>query len=357
MEYRFAKTTAGEILSISSVNKKNKSEHGPFTCIGCHGEMIPRLGEIKEHHFAHKQTCDCNQETYLHQLAKKLFMQKYQAALVNKTPFIFYVSLPYTCGHYYSCVNKLCRVDELTPYDLTKHFTQIDEEKPVHGVIPDIYLSSENGKEEIFIEMAVTHSCDEKKVALGKRIIEFNIESDRDLHGILNGKIYENTANIKTFNFNKKRKDKDVCKGSCTSVAGLFVIHNSGKVILLDKTYGEICNSSVRGNPKYQELIHYDKHNDPSNIFRDKIRFAYFDKRIDFKNCYLCRYQGLDGIQSAIFCKKHRESCDSNAGATCPDFLPFKSEHLAKIADRKNEEYQSKTLTMRMAKVMFRGIL
>jgi CRISPR/Cas system endoribonuclease Cas6 (RAMP superfamily) len=62
-----------KIISISEVKKGNDSK---YFCISCGNELIPKMGVIREHHFAHKNKQEnkilCSEETYLHRLGKNI---------------------------------------------------------------------------------------------------------------------------------------------------------------------------------------------------------------------------------------------------------------------------------------------
>lgn len=65
----------GQPLHISQLESNRGKPHKDKViaiCIGCGGEMIPRIGEVNEPHFAHKSGCQCNFESYEHKAAKLL---------------------------------------------------------------------------------------------------------------------------------------------------------------------------------------------------------------------------------------------------------------------------------------------
>lgn len=60
----FAKDKNNSIITIDKINEENK--HDIYTCPICGGELIARTGEIKVHHFAHKDKSKCSSETMIH---------------------------------------------------------------------------------------------------------------------------------------------------------------------------------------------------------------------------------------------------------------------------------------------------
>ena len=79
--YKFAYDYEQNTIDIKTLSKANRIEK--FTCLSCGNELIPILGEIKEHHFRHKVIVEnnCSQETYLHKLAKNKFYETYDKCL------------------------------------------------------------------------------------------------------------------------------------------------------------------------------------------------------------------------------------------------------------------------------------
>lgn len=352
IKYQYALNSDEEIISINNVKRKSTNI---YRCLGCGQQVIPKKGDINKHHFAHKHIVECSEETYLHKLAKKVFMREYKLALEREKPFYLNTILPYRCGYYFQCTQRLCKREILEKVDLTKYFKVIKEEYPYDGVIPDIFLSSEDGKQILFIEMAVTHMCEENKIDLGYRIVEFLISDESDITSFLERDISENSEFVKTYNFDKKLRDKDVCGGDCKEIGQSFVVHKSQKAIMLDRTYKQLCTENVRGSPIYIENIFPEGMDEPQSTFIDKIRECFYQKNIPIKNCFLCKYHGLDGVESAIFCKAKKISCSSNEAADCDIYSPFKSKELAESADTKNKEYLEKNQSSRLVKMLFRG--
>ena len=64
VQYKYAKTESGIITKINDINKGTNSK---YFCISCGNQLIPKLGKLRDHHFAHKSSeLICNGETYLH---------------------------------------------------------------------------------------------------------------------------------------------------------------------------------------------------------------------------------------------------------------------------------------------------
>jgi competence CoiA-like predicted nuclease len=78
-----------KIVHVDCINEKNR--HKDYRCISCNNKLFPKLGEIKVHHFAHFKGCECNSETYLHNLAKLSLYDNLNNKLEKKIPLIFSV--------------------------------------------------------------------------------------------------------------------------------------------------------------------------------------------------------------------------------------------------------------------------
>lgn len=60
----FAKDENDEIITIDKINEDNK--HNTYTCSICGSEVIARTGDIKVHHFAHRDKSKCDGESMVH---------------------------------------------------------------------------------------------------------------------------------------------------------------------------------------------------------------------------------------------------------------------------------------------------
>ena len=75
----------GELVNIQQV-RHEKERPFRYYCPNCKDEMIPILGDKREHHFRHKVQ-PCRYETYLHSLAEKTFLDEYRKCLAEGEPF------------------------------------------------------------------------------------------------------------------------------------------------------------------------------------------------------------------------------------------------------------------------------
>lgn len=65
------------IIDIKDVTAEIR-KYTQFFCVGCGIEMEAVLGKQKEHHFRHKEKCNCSPETYYHKLGKIVLKQRFE---------------------------------------------------------------------------------------------------------------------------------------------------------------------------------------------------------------------------------------------------------------------------------------
>lgn len=66
IKYHYAYDESKQVININDVSSIERSKHS-YYCVGCGAEMIPRLGKINAHHFAHKVSQEyCGSETYFY---------------------------------------------------------------------------------------------------------------------------------------------------------------------------------------------------------------------------------------------------------------------------------------------------
>ena len=68
------------------------------------------------------------------------------------------------------------------------------------------------------------------------------------------------------------------------------------------------------------------------------VRESHFNG-IEIKNCFLCRYHGLDGLENSIFCKYLKKSTSSNEAIECKFYKTFSNIQACIKADNENEEF------------------
>lgn len=327
IKYRFAKNQAGDLIDIKNF-ARDKNLH--FRCLCCNTEMIPKLGKINIHHFAHKSTSECKGETYLHLLGKKIFYDHYNYCLKQKKPFYIGLYHRKTCNHFESKFNVTCSLNRsLEKIDLTEHFDQIQIEHRESSFIADILLTSKSGKHKLFVEIAVSHFSSENKLSSEFRIIEIAANNEDDFKPIENHFLSEKKPNISFINFNPKDKNESACKGKCDKSFDLFLLDKNGKGKLFQKQLGQI--EALLKKEKENISTYYITTDEGHHYYHTK--FKYFIAKLyqdgfKVKNCFICRYHARnksfgyydDSRGNPIFCKFLKIKTNSNEAVDCEYF-------------------------------------
>ena len=222
IKYRFALDENNNLIDVSELNRSSLKKGEKFYSIDCKNELIPKLGDVVTKHFAHKGDSEGNYESYLHALAKKVFADDYQKCLDEELPYVMKYQIENKCVKL-EPLGVPCVDTDYNYFDLTQRFDQLFIEKRDGIFIPDVMLYDSLKGEKIYIEIAVTHFCEDEKINSGNRIIEFSIQNEEDITNILefkNGKVNDNKIKFYNFKSEKRYQCQNNCgnKFSCVSV-------------------------------------------------------------------------------------------------------------------------------------------
>ncbi len=167
--YSTASNSIGELITIEKAVKGTS-----YSCPICQGDMIPRLGKNKRHHFAHKAlTEDCTPESVLHYSFKMVLAQKIEEHIRSQQP----LQISWGCSCY-----------ERHTGNLVKKAKRVEVEYNLGICRPDIALLDSSDRAIAAIEVVVTHEPEErvldyyKKQGIGAVI--FRLDSEADLNRI-----------------------------------------------------------------------------------------------------------------------------------------------------------------------------
>lgn len=326
IKYQYAKNEDGQLIEINSLNETNKKIKKYF-CVGCGNELIPRLGNVKIHHFAHKKVVTCSSETYLHLLGKQLFYDNYIKCLKYQKPFYIEIYQEKMCNHFEKDFGLKCKLNKsFTCFDLTKHFNKISIEAREGSFIADIMLTSNSGKDKMFIEIAVTHLSSETKLNSNYRIIEIVIENEEDFEPIKKNILSVNESKIKFKNFKTREITTSICNGNCKKEFNFFTLDKDGRCLLKQKNLKQIKNYlAIKNDNIVRYKITKDEGYYPDIFKRGVATFA--KENLNVRNCFICRYHAknnsfiyIDSTGTPIFCKFLKIKCNSNQAVTCEYF-------------------------------------
>ena len=187
IKYKYAWDNDRHIVEISTVNKQLRG-NTQYYCISCGKELIPRLGDKNQHHFAHKSSDDtisCNNETYLHKLAKIKIKEKFDRV----DTFIIKLHKNIICSSVKTCEfsqgAKTCCEQQEKIVNLKSYYDTCTIEKQIGNFKADILLeNSTRPIKPLLIEICVTHPCSEEKINSKLPIIEIPVSSEDDIKEI-----------------------------------------------------------------------------------------------------------------------------------------------------------------------------
>ena len=175
IQYRFAFNPAGLLVDALRLTAENRAV---YRCPACGGDVVPVLPtqDITQH-FRHKNTGECNHESYLHSAAKKALVQS----------FLYHAKRG---GYYVQLQNKLCISDVFNKARI--------EEAEDGGTIPDITLDSKHGdNRRLFIEIYVTHRVNWHSALMRYYpTIEIPIRSEGDIERLREDTLYLNREGV-----------------------------------------------------------------------------------------------------------------------------------------------------------------
>jgi hypothetical protein len=344
IKYRYALSCTNALVDVYALDGSQRRLGAPYVCLGCETELVPRLGERRVKHFAHKQEQDCPAETYLHRLAKQAFFEIYTHALESRKPFYLCRQLDVTCNYFEADFGFTCQKQHIEKHDLTRYFDRIAVEAPIGKFRADVLLSSSRRADVILVEFAVTHPCEGEKLDSGYRIVEFSINDESDVDYIRSRQIsnsdYDHEVEFHNFVFHDTAQP--VCNGRCDKRINVFLIHPSKKSVLIEAHPQAVRAGSVGVSAVHREILGTASHPyQQRELYKQKIREAHF-VGIPIANCFLCKYHGVDGEENAIFCKLHKQSYPSNQATECEAYRVLPSLEAYTQIDASNEEYIKK---------------
>lgn len=336
-KYLFGEEESGAIISVYDLLEKPQVQWGVIYCIGCGVRLIPKVkGEEMQPHFAHKVQQECSQESYLHQLGKRLFLEQYREALAHNTPFYIDISYANRCrkyDHLNIMPAKDCQLGSTVKrFDLTTYYQEIILEQRDGDFIPDLLLRSQkNPQEKIYIEIAVTSFLSEKKAHSGNRVIEIRLDSDADIKSISARHITADDALLIGFD----QAESPIVDSECHCAFKtyfVFYLFPTGKAILKEKSLAAIAyDLRSKAIIHHKVLLPFDRNDadlemglldsplDKRDFFIGELTKA-FEHGFKVRNCFLCRYHGVNLYDSGVYCRAKRMECSSNFAVECSWF-------------------------------------
>jgi len=324
-KYRYGNNANGDLQDVTSLDKSNLKNIGPFSCIGCGAPLIAKLGHKNIKHFSHESGDGCGKETYLHRLGKRFFIQTYSDCVKEQKPFFLALKTAIECTTFQEFLGGPCSYSRIEEYDLTKYFDVIAEEVFHDSFRPDVLLKSSKTGDVIFVEIAVYHKSSENKMCSGNRIIEYTIESENDVDRLVNTRLTEETPGVELVNFETKVRRGDFCDGNCEHYFDYFIVDRNGRASILHATPAEL----IRDVQSYRVV-----YSAPCPINSNKTsEFLSFMKTaiengVKLRNCFMCIESESTNTSSETIqlrCRKHHKRITSSEAFRCRDYSPDRS--------------------------------
>ena len=338
MEQHYAVSKSGVLVHI---NEAHDSKEDCF-CPHCGCRMLKRCGNIRAWHFAHDYRYDnevnkeCSYESYLHAFAKLRLKQWFEE---SESIILHYQQLM-ACKYAKECIWKEtddeCSKLVNKAIDLKKYLNLCRLEETVH--VGDyrfradlLWSHHDNSKNDILIEIKVTHECTPKKKESHKRIIEFEVHSEEDVEKIVANDIQESDT-VRFYGFSPRDNvEEDIPARHSLSK---FIYYHTGKafagsacdcktyrnrrkcalleVTIRDSNYGSGVCSEMQGS---QESFSFGR------FYNWGLALAR-NKGLDVRNCYLCNHRHYDFDKEKLTCDlKPNESCETSHAISCCDYM------------------------------------
>ena len=163
----------GELVHVSQVERGLACG---CVCVECGGTLIARKGEKTRHHFAHHTlNRNCDGESLLHKLGKRILADRVESAIANGEP----LPVTWECERCY----RIHEGDLVQGAGSVKIEHAIDIENG--RIIPDVTVVSQLGKPQTLVEIIVTHEPEQPVYDYAKAnnvaVVELRLKSEDDL--------------------------------------------------------------------------------------------------------------------------------------------------------------------------------
>jgi hypothetical protein len=330
IKYRFALDNIGNTADIRSLQNKANIAGRTFHCIACNEPMVAKLGTDVAHHFAHKPNSVCSGETYLHKLAKKVFQEEYERCLAERATFKIELEQRKICNHYPGFSETICSTKPRPQlHDLIPHYRTLRVEVEKDEFKPDIALESKNGKNDIWIEIVVTHKSSRAKLKSGKRIVEIAVQSEEDLLTIREHLLSFQDKRITFHNF-KKDVPKNMCSWPsssryCRLGKKVFRLFKNGRYEVrffdknddrVDESEDIVWSKEFFVDSRFQPISQADAEYELDATIKECVWYAQ-ESGFVIKSCQFCEHYDFFGEKE---CRKFNERVPSRAAVDCESF-------------------------------------
>lgn len=252
LKYQNAFDKNDNVVHISSINGARKQTLGPFRCIGCNSELVPALGDIREHHFKHKSQTHCSPETYLHKAAKLAVFTGLKKASEENGEYWVFAKQAVHCPKGFrkgACGNCGQQPSKL---NLAKLINSVSLEKKAKGFIADVLAEDTHNGLQIAIEICVNNPCSAEKISSGLRIIETQVSNEVDVQRLYSG-IPISSKDYNLPNIDDKTADHcllsqvESSQNSEVMSKRSLILYDDGRLFILNEPFTAAFRASIVG--------------------------------------------------------------------------------------------------------------
>ena len=288
---------------------------------------MAKLGNQVAQHFAHQAKSQCAGETYLHQLAKRAFVEELRKCFRAGRPFQIEWPMRLVCNHHGTVSAQICQtLPKPRAFDLVPNLCGITVEKQADDFVPDIVIESLRGHPVIWVEMAVTHRCSPAKINSGKRIIEIRIQSEADVEALFSShKLSSQDPRVKFINF-PDRRPQDLCGWyrHCRLIKRVVSVTPKGQVEVDFIGKNEPVSNELKKRAVHylEEFVHQGDQPNNSADYTRLVEQAILRHRAaltasgnEIRACGLCVHHDAE-----TGCDKLNQQVSWEEALNCPDF-------------------------------------
>ena len=303
VKYRYALNANNELIEIHSAHEIG----GIYYCPECGEQMILKCGSKKAWHFSHDKV-ECDYNHYLHTIAERRIAEWFNAAV--EIPIVLQINE--VCESKKKCrffrEELCCKPCFSDAFNLKDYYSLCEIEKRYtkdgHTYIADIICWPKYEKYgPLFIEICVTHPCEEEKLSSGIRIIELVIQSEEDIDRIIGTQMIAG-ENLRFYNFHAR--DKLSLNQSFENFLQKFILFPSKKGFI--KTIH--CSERNHRRGDMEITIPYNGYVpdflDDGGFFSIAYAVAFqYDNTL--RHCCLCKYHAYDVLDGFGICKLYKK--------------------------------------------------
>ncbi|MBD5215034.1 MAG: hypothetical protein HDS78_00675 [Bacteroidales bacterium] len=293
-DYTFSLNEAGVLIDVRDAVKGNV-----YFCPCCGAVMLPRQGNVRRWHFAHKSNAvNCSYETYLHKIAKQSIRECFEKSSNFFIEFLANVSCSVEecpLGNNNPCTWKQEKV-----FDLKKYYDCCSEEAAFDSFRADILLinSKRYDFKPVAIEIFVSHRSSTEKLESNHKIIEIKIDSEDDIRAIISASKIIESEKVSFYNFNA-----DTCElpdANHQAVKHMFWIRSNGNFLSVDNYYGSTLKCLTPIPIEVESSIFHIESTDSIEwdfAFNRMVRYG-----LNIAYCSMCRFYKFNDYHMRMLC-------------------------------------------------------